>query len=195
MKGRILFSAAALICLTLSGFSFAAPPGPLYATPVYDPSSKSYYELVLIQTTRYSTRGAQDIDWTDAEELAEASTFKGVHGRLAVVKNIEVHNFLLTTFRPQWQTWIGLRYMCLSRRLQWTDGTIWKSGMFAAWDEDWDESGYPDGCGGSAGPTVPMSHKNMPVAYSQPVRGFRWFATGWAKHFYSYFVEYPTGKP
>ena len=192
MKGRILFSAAALICLTLSGLSRAAPPGPLYATPVYDPASKSYYELVLIETTRYSSRNSPDVKWETAQELAQASTFKGVHGRLAVVKDIGVHNFLQTTFKPRWDSWIGLRYLCLSRRLEYVDGTFWKSGMFAAWDKAWDHSGMSN-CGGySWGPKI---DQYMGVAYSPPTLGFRWFAQGYPKQYYSYFVEFPTGKP
>src|SRR3546814_14120662 len=51
--------------------------------------------------------------------------YKGVRGRLAVIDSAETHKFLLRAFdldRRHISVWIGLRYWCSARLLQWEDG-------------------------------------------------------------------------
>lgn len=165
---------------------------PLYDKPVYDPASKSYFELVLIRTTQYSYGGHPEVRWEQADGLARARVYNGVHGRLAVIRNLETHEFLELTFQPVFNAWIGLRYWCSNRTLQFTDGTLWTRSMFGVWDAKWDQSAVKDPCGEYHTNRKPQY---MPVAYNSIKDGFRWIAKEWHKAYYCYFVEYPTGHP
>lgn len=169
----------------------AVAAAPLYDTPVYNPDTKSYFELVLIRTTKYSYRNSPDVNWPQAFELAKSRSYKGAQGRLAVVRDLATHEFLMRTFKTETPTWIGLRWWCADHKLQFVDGKMWSRGTFQAWDAKWDHSGVQR-C------EEYQSYKKpefMPVAYSPVQEGFRWFAQGWHKAYYAYFVEYPTGHP
>jgi hypothetical protein len=109
---------------------------------------------------------------------------------LAVIKSENTHEFLFKTFHPTVEVWIGLRYWCSTRQLQFTDGTIWKRGMFSVWDQKWDQSAIADPCQEYHNFKRPQY---MPVAYSKAQEGFRWIAKEWHKFYTDYFVEYPTG--
>lgn len=161
----------------------------LLNTPVYDPGSKSYFELVdgLHMKGCTETECNEGPNWGQADQLARARAYKGVNGRLAVVQSIETHFFLERTFQPQWQSWIGLRLLCGRRVLQWSDGQIQKPSSFQAWDKQWSHDPYT--CDGAA------QQVYAGVAYTPVADGFRWFAMGIQKRFYSYFVQYPTGRP
>lgn len=147
--------------------------------PVYNPASKSYFELVTLQSP---------LAWIHAAEAARMRVFKGVHGRLAIVRNIDTHDFLERTFHPNVPTWIGLRYWCRAHVLQWADGEIDKAGSFGAWDKNWKQDIYDCPVGGPA-------TDYMAVAYSPIEDGFRWIGKGWTKVYSAYFTEYPTGHP
>jgi hypothetical protein len=150
--------------------------------PAYDPVSKRYFELV-------SLEAAGDGTWLKTEKFAEDQFFMGVHGRLAIVDSIEIHEFLLRTFRPnysQW-IWIGLRYLCRQRQLQWSDGSLWKVGSFEAWDTNWKQDIYF--CAGTDDP-----NDWAPVAYA-PTPNFRWIGKGRGKGYEWAFIEFPTGHP
>jgi hypothetical protein len=177
-----------LLCvvLLLSGLAPAAmgqqAPQPLIDKPVYDPVSKRYFELVRL--------GGFDGTWLLTEKFAEDQFLKGVHGRLAIVDSIEIHEFLLHTFRPnhsQW-AWIGLRYLCRQQQLQWSDGSLWKGGSFQAWDTDWKQDIYF-----CAGASVDPNDW-APVAYAPPPN-FRWIGKGRGKGYEYAFIEFPTGQP
>lgn len=161
--------------------------GELLDTPVYDPISKSYFEMV--DGSHGMVKGPlahEGPNWTDAYRLAQGRVFKGVHGRLAVVKSLETHEFLMRTFRPETYVWIGLRYWCTQRKLQWSDGTIAAAGSFQAWDKVWRQDVYACASGGG-------DKEFMPVAYS-PLPKFDWIGKGIQKRYYYFFVEYPTGN-
>jgi hypothetical protein len=181
----ILFTIA---CLSAS-FGVAVAVGePVFGRPIYDPNTKSYFELVQVPFRNYN--GRYECSWGDADKLARQRVYKGVHGRLAVVKSEETHEFLLQKFDvPQAEVWIGLRYWCSIRQLQYTDGTIWKRGMFSAWDQRWDQSGVTP----CAEWITDKKQQYMPVAYSKRENGFRWIAKEWHKFYEIFFVEYPTG--
>ena len=173
--------AIVLLLVSSLGISqLSAESGPLIGKPVYHPESKSYYELVLME-------GVYDRKWEHALAYASRRTHKGAKGHLAVVDSPEVHEFLRSTFRPNRQTWIGMRYWCAFRKLQWVTGEILDRGDFKAWNSQWDLSGDRTGCRGTRGDYMPIFY----TAYNQ---GFRWAAQGIAKNWHYYFVQYPTGE-
>lgn len=164
----------------------------LLNTPVYDPGSKSYFELVDGRNMIKGYGSSEGPNWEEALKLARARAYKGVNGRLAVVQSIETHFFLERTFQPEWQSWIGLRLWCTRHVLQWSDGQVWKPGAFQAWDSQWSHDTYT--CN-SAGQSPTGMKVYAPISYTPISEGFRWVAMGIQKRFYSFFVQYPTGHP
>lgn len=163
--------------------------------PVYDPASKSYFELVNVNGGEKIFSGIRTyaVGWETAKKLAEDRAYKGVHGHLAVIRTPETHFFLMKTFRTRDVdvAWIGLRYLCRTRQLEWVDGQIQAPTDFQAWDSTWDHAIPGAGCTG----TDPREYPYMPVAEGMASYGFQWFAQGIAKQYSYYFVQYPTGKP
>ena len=148
--------------------------------PVYDPVSKSYFELRDDNKRSY---------WVFAQQLAASKFHKGVRGRLAVVRNAHVHDFLRRNFQIDTWAWIGLRYWCKYRKLQWVTGEIHDRGEFSAWAQQWYRNADTScGRGTATGPTA-----FMPVYYNPANSGygFTWQAAGPKKGFHYYFVEYP----
>lgn len=157
-----------------------------HGEPLYSPHSKSYFEL------RSDKKNAL---WSEAQEAAEKLVYKGARGRLAVVRGIEVHQFLFRNFRLLEETWIGLRFWCRFKKLQWIDGRIHPRDGFNYWDPRWYRY-Y-----GSADPGLQWCQSNgsarsgyMPVYYLPSDKGYRWQAVDSSKVFNYYLVEYPTGK-
>jgi len=181
------------VCLGLWGIT-PSRAEPLYDKPVYNPGTKSYFELKKIESIRSlsDTLTVNMTMWPNVSKMAEKLEFEGVHGRLAVVKNLETHEFLERTFQPKTNVWIGLRFWCASRRLQYTDGTYWQPGDFHAWAPQWDQSAVEDPCWEWHMKGLPQF---MPVAYNPLSEGFRWIAKEWHKGYEDLLVEYPTGHP
>jgi hypothetical protein len=178
------FSSPALACAEARPSPGIAEKGVLYDTPIYDPGSKRYFALMWARNPQDIYRGA---NWAKANTDAKARQFKGVQGRLAVIDTPEVHSFLMQTFHPPCEAWIGVRYWCGPRQLEWTTGQYWKPGSFQAWDRAWKQDEY------SCKPGDKPEY--MPVAYSATANGFRWIGKGPGKEYFAYFIEYPTGKP
>ena len=88
--------------------------GTLYDTPIYDPGSKSYFALIWARRENIY----RAFTWAMADKQAATREYKGVHGRLAIVDTVEVHEFLERTFHTPCETWIGLRYWCGPQKLQ-----------------------------------------------------------------------------
>jgi hypothetical protein len=167
-----------VFCATLA--TGAILPGigqskPLYNTPVYDPASKSYFEMVYLE---------KSVNWKKANELAQQRVFKNTKGRLAVISDAETHSFLMRTFQPKENVFTGLRYSCKARKLYWTNGQEMKKSDFHAWAPQWDQS---------AG--VGCQEGDMPVVYTSAAEGFRWVGKGAYKLYFAFFIEYPTGQP
>jgi hypothetical protein len=158
-----------------------AAPGQLIGVPIYDQESKRYFALM------HTSSGPNSGLWDQVAQAARNQSYRGARGRLAIVDSLEVHEFLLRSFRPSHYQyiWIGLRYRCRAKTLEWTDGRIFQRGEFQAWDKNWNQDVY-----------VCSDHNNpsewAPVAYSPQ---FRWIAKGRNKRYDWYFVEYPTGRP
>jgi len=157
------------------------PETPL-GVPIYDPDSKRYFALM-----RSDTRDFRSM-WHTVTQQAQSQSFEGVRGRLAIVDSLEVHEFLLRHFPPQYGqwVWIGLRYLCQSRQLEWSDGRIFQPGSFQAWAPNWKIDPY------FCMDTDRGSKNYGPVAYS-PDR--QWVGVGLHKGYDYYFVEFPTGHP
>ena len=126
--------------------------------------------------------------WLKAQKKASSLKYKGVRGRLAIVRDLETHSFLRANFQFDSTTWIGLRFFCSVRKLVWVDGSEHKRSSFKAWHRKWYRNAE-----------VRCSTQNklgyMPVYYLPNDKGFKWQAAGPVKGgFNSYVVEYPTGK-
>lgn len=183
---RGVFSAfvTTLILLCMTGgpaFSQAQPGDP----PVYNPASKSYFQ-VLEQTT-------QKQSWRFAHKAALTKTYKGVHGRLAVIDRLETHEFVLENFDLSHPTWIGLRYWCDFRMLEWNGLRPYSPGdpgRFHAWHPRWYRN-VQTICARS----LNGENAYMPFYY-QPFgqRNARWQASGPAKYFARILVEFTTGE-
>lgn len=168
---------------------------PLYGVKIFDPDSKSYFELVDTQKEHPGNSGK----WQGARVAAASRSFKGVRGRLAHVRSRATHDFLFRNFRPLHSAWIGLRYWCVDRKLRWTNGDIHQPRSFAPWHQYW---------AGTANRTLDLSKpivqrtvpcvsgwSFMPVHYWGSKRGGNvWNAHSPTKGFGYFFVEYPTGE-
>ncbi|MGB8275853.1 MAG: C-type lectin domain-containing protein [Alphaproteobacteria bacterium] len=168
----------------------AAPAVSAYAKelcnkPVYNPDTKSYFELACPQEGE-----DRRIEWHEAIKLAAKRVFKGVRGRLAVVKTQEVNDFLRDTFDPEAPPWIGLRYFCKYNKLLWVTGEVQPATAYSNWASPWNLNGWP----GHGDPAMCGWLGYLPVHYWVPNYGFQWNANGQNKEFPRYFVEYPTGK-
>lgn len=152
-----------------------------YGRPIYNPATKSYFEL----------RGDNREEvWMNARRRAEALEYKGVRGRLAVVTSPETHSFLAKNFDIDVEAWIGLRYWCTYRKLQWVTGDVLSPEHFTAWASQWNK---PEPIGPCEGAST-MVTGYMPVFYQPTANGFKWQAVNAGKGYSRYFVEYPTGR-
>ncbi len=183
MRSRFIFCSLFLAVVAASVPSLAKE-GPVYGRPVYNPETKSYFELVDL-----GTKGRRP--WKKAYVLAKKRIFKGARGHLAVVNSAATNEFLKTTFRTKVSTWFGLRVWCLNYKKQWVTGEYIKRSGYQNWHPKWNWSSKGAGCGrtGRRG-----EEAYMPVAYILGKGGFRWIAIGGWKDFNAMFVEYPTGQ-
>ena len=152
--------------------------GELFDTNVYDPHSKSYFGLYRIQSGSYE----------NANNYARSRTFKGVRGRLAVVRSKETQNFIVRTFRPPDETWIGLRMFCQSRKLRWVTGEDLVRGKhFTNWGRRWHyDDKYPPCKGGG------INSLFAGIALVRDYSVVRWWAIAPAHFTTSLLIEFPT---
>ena len=170
------------LCMAATTALSAAKPGD---PPIYDPASKSYFQLLTLKT--------QKTNWRFAQRAALSTTFKNVRGRLAVIDRPETHQFILQNFDMSGPTWIGLRYWCRFRMLEWSGLRPYSPGdpgRFHAWHPQWYRNAK----------SICASWRSQDEAYMtfyyQPVgeRNARWQASGPGKGFARFLVEYPTGE-
>ena len=153
--------------------------------PIYSPLTQSYFEL-------RDDNLPPDAYWWTADKRARAARFKGVQGRLAVIRSPEVHQFLEENGLIRDYTWIGLRYFCYSRKLLWSSGDRHRNSDFNNWARPWYNSSVTT-CGNEG--TSSEINGSMGVFYIGTSAGFRWRAAGYEKFFVNYLIEYPTGAP
>lgn len=191
VQPRRLMAQIAAGAFALLAWLQTASAAPLLETPVYNPHTKSYFVLVKVGPVDTNTgiAGSEYGNfWFTAQEHAQEHVFKGVHGRLAVVRDLDTTLWVETTLRPPDEVWIGLHYICNGRQLQWTDGTYFRPGDFQLWSTQWWQSeGHP--C--AEFNTTP----DLPVELYKDSRGVHWAARGRYKTFSYYIMEYPTGQP
>ena len=152
--------------------------GSLSAGPYYNPASKSYFEM-------FKMRHVYGLGhWKDAKIFAGKKFLKNTQGRLAIIRGLATHQFILQHFSAQ-NFWIGLQYFCGSRTLKWVDGTDATQSKFSAWDSEWSNTDIR---------CADMGY--MPVHYTTATatKALRWRASGPHKAYLLYLVEYPTGK-
>lgn len=177
MRGRRIcaFIMAALVaCFWLAPASAQAPKA---IGPVYNPHTKSYFEVRIDLPS--------PPNWATAERTARTKSYKGARGRLAIVKDVDTHSFLQANFTIAEEAWIGLRFFCSFRKLVWVTGDEHPLSAFKMWAKPWHRTNIT---------CTTTKIQYMPVNYLPQSKGFRWQASGPAKFFVSYFVEYPTGK-
>lgn len=157
--------------------------GKLVDTPVYDPHSKSYFELV-----------NQHLTYPEAKKYASTKVHRGVRGRLAIIRSRETQEFIVDTFKPDYEAWIGLRMYCHGRVLFWVDGTKLQRGKdYTNWGKAWHYKDKYQPCIGRsnfAGVTLAPERQ---AGYSG--NRLRWYAIGPGHGVEYSIIEYPTGKP
>lgn len=158
--------------------------GVLYDTPVYDPISKSYFELIKTPGPAHTYRGAM--------KFAKMKKFKGIRGRLAIIRSRETQQFLNRTLRPKSEAWIGLRMFCHRRVLFWSDGKIHNRRKgYVNWGPKWHYAKDFQPCKRGqkyAGVTL------APIGQAGYAgKGLRWFAIAPTHGVKIAIIEYPTG--
>ena len=176
-------AAACLIVLCLADgagaeeLEFRPITGGLASQAILHEESGRYFQVI-----RVTPGQLLNFNWGQANALASRQKYKGRRGRLAIIDDPSVHEFLTSTFRVRRNTWIGLRYMCSNRALVWVNGE--KQHGFAPWGRPWSLS---EAVGNTGDPCRGSSHY-LGVAYTPSMR---WLASGHAKGWKSMLVEYP----
>ncbi len=86
--------------------------GDLFDVKVYDPHSKSYFEM---------KRGWRVGRYQQAFAFPRSQSYNGIRRRLAVIQSKQTQKFINRTFRPFTETWIGLRLRCRPQGLIWVN--------------------------------------------------------------------------
>jgi len=183
--------------LAVSGASQAGP----YNKPIYNPETKTYFELFNPSVkksgaARASATAAWRFTWEEAEAFAKSRSHNGVRGRLAVVETAETHEFLARRFDLGEPAWIGLRYWCAFRKLQWVTGEIHPLTGFRRWARPWNLIGDDPRAKPRTAVCNDMRRDSyLPVHYWPTGKGFEWNANSRGQKLSTMFIEYPTGKP
>lgn len=178
----LLTLVAAIVTLSLSGPANSVekpPPGsrPVPQGPILDQESGSYFEL------RVHKKGDPTRHWEGANRVATGLIYEGRHGRLAVVKDQRTLKFVRDNFRFSQPAWIGMRFYCGFRKLMWVTGELQPLHSPGMWAPSWHRTG------------VKCTNNKivyMPVYLTDEGSGtVSWQASGPAKAFNTYLVEYP----
>ena len=179
---------ASVAFLVACGFFSVAQGAESYGPAVYNPHTKSYFRLY-----RDNVHPGR---WSTAVTRAKTKIFKGVTGRLAHVEDMETHKFLIANLglkKEKEPIWIGLRYWCHLKMLQWTSDRAFSpadSDRFRIWHTNWSAQG-PNAS--ACDLTASKGRRGYaPVFYRTRDSVTRWQATGAAKYFKNYVVEFLT---
>ncbi|MBK1696032.1 hypothetical protein [Rhodovibrio salinarum] len=171
------FAALALAGLValLAPLSIVTPAraAQLVGDVVYHAPSGSYFGLA------YDLAGRDGIGWSDARGRAEALSYKGRPGRLAVIDDVSKHNLVRDNFKHRRPAWFGLRYWCAPKMLAWVNLEPHMNEDFQVWMPAWHRSNVR--CGVSR-------IRYMGVYYTPDTQ--MWQAAGENKHFPYFFVEF-----
>ena len=187
-----LILACAMVSAVTVGGAWAQQ-GVLINTPVYNPETKSYFELARnVKDPKYP-EWRQTYQWPVAKVMASKREFKGVKGRLAVVQSKQTNDFLRETFKPDGPAWIGLRYWCFYHKLEWVTGEVIEPGDYQNWENPWNVTGVSKTAGARWTCSDIDKAAFAPVNYWNVTEGFRWNGNGQRKTLSDFLVEYPTG--
>ena len=186
--GLIGFTAAILITIA---FALTVPTSTHAATsaPVYNPETKSYFQLF--------DDNVNPGNWMAARNRANSKSYKGTKGRLALIESRPTHEFVLKNLKISAPTWIGLRYWCKFRKLQWETKRPFspsETAYFAPWHSPW-YRGEESACGRGGGGSNKSSATGFMAIYYRSMNGVvKWQAVDTSKFFKYYLVEFPTGE-
>lgn len=142
-----------VIGILVSLLSVPALAKPVLNKPIYNPETKTYFELI---DASYVYNG-QGPNWKEAKEIAEKRYYNNVQGRLAKIPSAQVEMFIRLNLMPNLNTWFGLYYDCGKKNLVWIDGTPMKASSYTNWGNvNW-YLGHPGMfCHSSVGSRMPV---------------------------------------
>lgn len=159
----------------------------LVDVPIYDPHSKSYFKFVY-------TAGAKRGDYGALLVFARSQFFKGVRGRLAVIRSRETQDLINKVLRPPPETWIGLRMNCRGRKLYWVTGEKFdRKKDYTNWGQEWKYRDKYLIC--QPGYAHIDSRKYAGIALVNYRGVNRWWAIAPGHFTFKAIIEFPTGKP
>ena len=154
--------------------------GYLFNFTLRDPHSKNYFRLERIPRGNYM----------NALRHARSKAFKGVRGRLAVIRSRETQEFIVRTLRPPDETWIGLRMTCSPRKLVWVNGELFdKRKHYANWGRRWHYNDRYIPCPGGG-----VGSQFAGIALVRERNVVRWYAIAPAHFTRSLLIEFPTDR-
>jgi hypothetical protein len=173
-----------IFSLLLAFMAFCTGPAlarPVFEKPIYNPESKSYFEL--IENRQLELEGPF---WHQARDFAAQKYFKGVQGRLAIIATAQTEMFIKTELRPSESVWFGLYFDCQAKNLKWVTGEELKPGAYSNWDPIHWNHAYN-------GLFCPEGTPYMPAFIAMEKNTRYWALILRDKRFYQYLIEYPTG--
>ena len=90
-----------------------------YAAPILNSYNGHYYEAI-----------SAEIDWLEAENIAESSTYQGVAGHLATLTSIEEHNWVWENLGYPFRYYLGASDREVEGVWKWVTGESW---VFTNW--------------------------------------------------------------
>ena len=173
-SSRLVLAVLVLVAVLSQGPAHARDSNrEVLSDPVYHEASGSYFQVVHLPETT-STMG-----FAHARAMAARKEYKGRRGRLAKVDNPSIHSFIARELEFKERAFIGLRFVCSTRRLIWLDGSEHQNG-FEPWSRSWYRA--VDNCARSRIPFMAVTY--LPT--------MRWQAQGHVKFGNYYIVEYPS---
>ena len=175
-SSRLILAVLVLVAVLSHGPAHAVDNNrEVLSDPVYHEASGSYFQVVHLPDST-STMG-----FAHAREMASRKVYKGRRGRLAKVDRPSIHSFIAQEFKFREPVFIGLRFVCATRRLLWLDGSEHLNG-FEPWNKPWYRA--LDHC----------AHRNIPFMAVTYLPNMRWRAQGHVKFGNFYIVEYPSSN-
>ena len=83
-----------------------------YFPPVLNPENGHYYDTII----------TEEISWTDANNAAESSMFRGVNGTLVTITSQSENDFVDGLISNDFHAWIGLSYVTSQGGYKWVTG-------------------------------------------------------------------------
>lgn len=151
--------------------------GRLMNVPVYDPVSKSYFALYHLPYKPYDA----------ARHIAAKKSYRGVRGRLAIIRSKETNDLIKQTLRPR-NAFFGLQLVCYSRKLVWVNNDELVGGEdFTDFGKNWFTPVYK--------PCQRTNELYAAAVIADFGDGLHWHLQTPGHFIHAYLVEFPTGAP